>query len=85
MTVSFLHFCSDEMYLVKNIVPYMLGSDSMTFWRLCSGILRSHNFILWVAIKMAKHPENTVHLHVWLHGGMYSYKVAMCLFYILLM
>lgn len=31
----------------------------MTFWRTCSGILRSDNFILWIAFKMGKHPENT--------------------------
>lgn len=61
VTVSSLHFCSDEMYLVnvKNIVPSLV-SDSMTFWTLCSGILRSYNFILQVAFKMGKHPENTL-------------------------
>lgn len=37
----------------------------MTFWRLCSGIQRTFNFILWVVFKVGKHPENTVY---WICG-----------------
>lgn len=37
----------------------------MIFWRLCSGILRSFNFILWVGFKMGKHPEKSVY---WICG-----------------
>lgn len=33
----------------------------MTFWRLCSGIPRSFNFILCIGFKMGKHPQSTVY------------------------